>query len=251
MSRLFFTTVGTSSMFRLPPEIDRDDPQTCYNFLLDLFHRTYRENPEAVLGYSAELKSVFKAGVTKEDLVVLISTDTVQGYMCGRLLSDFLGDSVGCDVHLERVEGLQMKDAIRFKEVGLHNYLDFLFRTYHCYEASHRIIINLTGGFKGVIPYSTVAAMLLGLPIVYVFEFSDELIYLPALPLSVDSVWYSQRLERFSLLEEGTVDETVFFEGMSMQEREEMGLVVDCQEGQVRLSAIGRLVWERFGRNKP
>ena len=131
--------------------------------------------------------------------------------MCGRLLSDFLGDSVGCDVHLEQVEGLQMKDAIRFKEVGLHNYLDFLFRTYHCYEASHRIIINLTGGFKGVIPYSTVAAMLLGLPIVYVFEFSDELIYLPPCPLvliqcgtrnawSVSHYWKKVRLMKLSSL---------------------------------------------------
>lgn len=250
MPRLFFTTVGTSSLHKLPTEINRDATEEGYAYLTELFRTKHRENPKAVLAYSAEIKSLLIANVSRQDIVQLVCTDTEQGYLCGRILQNFLETEVACEVQLVRVEGLQVMDGDLFKKTGLHNYLQLLLDTHRYYQASHQIIMNLTGGFKSVIPYSTVAAMFLELPIFYVFEFSDQLIELPPLPISVDFTLFSDHHERFQLLaERGSVKSHSFYKGISAEQRTRLALVIEEKEEMVSLSALGALFWNYYKKN--
>ena len=49
------------------------------------------------------------------------------------------------------------------------------------------LILNPTGGYKGVIPFVTVLGMLYGKRSVYIFEHAEQLINLPPLPFSFDN----------------------------------------------------------------
>jgi hypothetical protein len=57
---------------------------------------------------------------------------------------------------------------------------------------SYEIIINPTGGYKGIVPFLTVLGMIYGKYSVYLFEFSQELIKLPPLPLTFNLDLYER-----------------------------------------------------------
>lgn len=138
---------------------------------------------------SAEINSLHRLGCAADDEVVLLATDTADGHACGSALAKALRRALGVEsAQLVRVEGLQVRDGTRLKKVGIPRLIEELTR----YLADHQrrygagVVLNPTGGFKGVVPFMTVLGMLHRAKVVYVFEFSEQLITLPPLPVSHD-----------------------------------------------------------------
>lgn len=138
---------------------------------------------------SAELNSLHRLGLAEGNEVVLLASDTADGRACAEALRTTIQRVwPGVRATVERVVGLQVRDAERLRQVGLARLVQIVLRFAEDPQRRYAggLVLNPTGGFKGVVPFLTVVGMLYQIPTVYVFEFSEALIRLPALPVGFD-----------------------------------------------------------------
>ena len=209
---------------------------------------TYLSEDRIVL-MSAEMNSLLKIGIEKRDRVVLLATDSLLGKACSEVLKVCILKAFSLDaasVEIVRVEGLQVTDERRLRDFGLRNLVKSLL-TYlddDCYRHSYDIIINPTGGFKGIVPFLTIAGMIFGRKSVYVFEFSNQLVTLPPLPISFDRNTYNRARSALRYLEEEVaIPEQAFLnriDGFVPEERDYFMSFVEPfdESGKVTLSPL-------------
>lgn len=227
MNKLVICTVGTSiangcpiqkSLFKTPQRWDAD-PQKVYQEVNEkLQNNNFMSVPlEKASEASAELTSLYKLGLTQGDKIVLLSTDDMLGYACANMVSKCLQDRFDIaanDIIIKRIEDLQVQHAQDLREKGLKNLITTLlsFLDNVNYSQSYDIILNPTGGYKGIVPFLVVMGMLFKKKNIYIFEFAKELITLPPLPFSFDLVIYNRVHEALQYLESQTeVYEQAFF----------------------------------------
>jgi len=172
---------------------DKENAKTNFDFLVNV---------------SAETHSLAKIKLEKEDEIILLYSDTYDGEVCAKKLQGLIIENFNVNVMLIKVNGLQTIDAKKFRKeaiASLYNILDK-------YKYRENVLLNTTGGFKSLVPYLTLYGMMNNLKVVYVFEFSKELIYLPPAPVNFD---YSRLLKAYGALkflkEEEIVKEDEFF----------------------------------------
>jgi putative CRISPR-associated protein (TIGR02619 family) len=164
----------------------------------------------------AELNVLSRLNMEKADRIVFLASDNAQGRVCAEMLklaSINAFELSEAAVEIRRIEDLQVLDAKKLRERGLKNLvkavLDYLANDSVRY--SYDIILNPTGGFKGVVPFITILGMLYGQRSVYLFEFAEELINLPPLPFSFDIQLYNRVRPALSYTEENVaVSEDAF-----------------------------------------
>lgn len=203
---------------------------------------------EEFLRSSAEINSLMKMGMTADDCVVLIATDTVEGKLCAQLVAKLLDARQLCSkVDIEVIDGLQARDGQRFKREGLKNLVNFITRFEH-----HNIVFNPTGGFKSVVPYITLAGMLFNKPVKYIHEFSDDLITLVNFPLRFDEDLVFQLEDKFVEIEkESFIKKATWEKGLDYNLLQRADSLIEEIEGSITLSGLGLLVWERFKMDYP
>lgn len=133
---------------------------------------------------SAEIKSLVKMQLDKNDTVILISSDTVDGKLCAELVRSFLIERGICSdgsIQIKEIQGLQATDGTKFQRDGLKNLLNYLISLEH-----QNIIFNLTGGYKSIVPYIALMGMIFNKPVKYIHEDSNDVITLPAVPMILD-----------------------------------------------------------------
>jgi len=117
----------------------------------------------------------------------LISTNTPDCIFCASYLGHEVFKKERTNFYLP--EHLGSVDDDKFAKEGLPNLLsciaDILDKIE---EGKDKAIIIPTGGYKAIIPYLTIAAILYKQPAYYIYEDSDTLIKLPAPPLGVDAL---------------------------------------------------------------
>ncbi len=146
---------------------------------------------------SAELNALHRLPVRSDDEVVLFVTDTADGRCCAEAVKDVLAAHFGVvSVTIERIKGLQVRDADRLRREGLINlthylinYLDDPQRRY-----AGACLLNTNGGFKGLVPFFAILGMIYRAPVVYVFEFAECLITLPPLPIGFATELFERAL---------------------------------------------------------
>ena len=135
----------------------------------------------------AELTSITKLKEKYENIeVYLIATDTIESVLICEVLIEVLKEkniNVIFEAQQDTIRDLQVKDGSRFDN-GLKN----LVTKFH--KISNKkyddMVLNITGGYKVIIPYLTMIGEILEIPIYYIFEDSDELILVPQLPIGFD-----------------------------------------------------------------
>jgi putative CRISPR-associated protein (TIGR02619 family) len=189
-----------------------------------------------------------KMGMTTDDCVVLIATDTVEGKLCAQLVAKLLETRQLCSkVDVEVIKGLQARDGQRFKREGLKNLVNFITRFEH-----HNVVFNPTGGFKSVVPYITLAGMLFNKPVKYIHEFSDDLITLVNFPLRFDENLVFQLEDKFVEIEkESFIKKATWEKGLDYNLLQRADSLIEEIEGSITLSGLGLLVWERFKMDYP
>ncbi len=140
---------------------------------------------------SAEINSLNRFGLEVDDRVILLATDTADGRACAEQIARVLRNEFGLEkgnVEIRRISGLQVRDGMRLKREGLPNLIHAVmeFVEQNRVRFGDELILNPTGGYKGVVPFIAVLGMLYRLPTIYVFEFSEQLITLPPLPFTFD-----------------------------------------------------------------
>jgi putative CRISPR-associated protein (TIGR02619 family) len=144
---------------------------------------------------SAELNTLDRIGLKSTDKVVLLSTDSAAGRICSQENEKIIKKYYHCDVEIIQVSDLQVYDSKLLRQSGLKNLVKIILDNYLTNDAviySYNIIINPTAGYKGIVPFLTVLGMIYGKYSVYLFEFSEELIHLPPLPISFDIERYER-----------------------------------------------------------
>ncbi|MDH7487495.1 MAG: hypothetical protein QHJ81_14625 [Anaerolineae bacterium] len=144
---------------------------------------------------SAELASLslLEPQLSQGDQVWLLYSETPVGALCSAVLSEILrqpGDGSelcgpGVEVRQRMLEGVQVDDPERLKEKGLLSWALVLeaARKTAC-RTDDRVLLNITGGYKGLTPLAALLAFGLsegGCPIevFYLYEDSERLLRLP------------------------------------------------------------------------
>lgn len=213
--------------------------------LLDL------DTEEGLQKASAEIKSLKKIGVNRNDTIVLFATDTADGKLCAEVIETFIQDYWKCDTQLEVIQGLQVTDAQKFEKEGVKNYLECLIELMENYRYGD-VILNPTGGFKSVVPYTTLAAMLFQKSSQYIFEFSTSLLTLPPIPLTYNFDLVEKQKEKFEYIEKETfIPERDFWDGIPHHERAMYEPLLWREEGIISLNNIGFLVYGKYRSENP
>lgn len=222
-----------------------EDVEVARQFVLEkIMNKSDEELPRS----SAEINSLVKMGMTIDDRVVLIATETIEGKLCAQLVAEILKKKYLCaEVTVEIVEGLQARDGKRFSQVGLKNLVNLITRFEH-----QNVVFNPTGGFKSVVPYITLAGMLFNKPVKYIHEFSDDLITLVNFPISFDEDLIFKLEEKFALIDlESAICKSDWKKGIDYQTLQRAESLIEEIDNGITLSGLGLMVWERFKLDYP
>ena len=195
-NKLVICTVGTSISNDCPSQRQLLSHRSLWNDETKAFEREIQERISRLKNsnfrnISAEINSIDRLNISPNDKIVLLSSDNAPGRACSKCLQQVICQNYGIssdNVIIERIEGLQVYDSDQLKKIGLKNFIarSLKYISDKSLEYQYDIILNPTGGFKGVLPFFTILGMLYGKKTVYIFEFSQELIYLPPLPFTFD-----------------------------------------------------------------
>lgn len=172
---------------------------------------------EALKAAPAELHSLSKLNADTGDRVVLACSDTIEGRFAGRLLlyalnatetNRLVPNKVQTDPTVATLKGVETRNhasAKTFVEEGLPAYTQIVANEYRKVQAGSysQIVFNVTGGYKGIIPFATMTAQLLNAfarqrlrsagptpiaTVVYLYEEAAALVELtPDLPIDWES----------------------------------------------------------------
>ena len=194
---------------------------------------------------SAEIHSLARMEVNTTDTVILLSSETLDGQVCAEAVARYLTVN-GLDVKVDTIAGLQVQDARKFSKVGVVAYLRKLLQ-YIDGHGNGQCVLNPTGGFKALVPYTVLLGMLRQVTCRYIFEFSSQLIDLPPLPVEFSKASLNavrpvlEQIERDS-----AINIKVFSETLSREQRQSLEVLFDVDDPNVTLSAVGFLVLEEL-----
>lgn len=143
-----------------------------------------------LMDLSAELNGVIRfyggnPGIAR-DQHVLLATDTWLGESTARIVADVL-ERYDHQVEVKRVRDLRTDDPDNFRW-AMSDLVAWCAETVRGYrDAGHRVVFNLTGGFKSVQGFMQALGMIYADESVYVFERTEQLLRLPRLPVQLDS----------------------------------------------------------------
>ncbi len=193
-----------------------------------------------LMDLSAELNGVIRfyggnPGVAR-DQHVLLATDTWLGEATARIVADVL-ERYDHQVEVKWVRDLRTDDPDSFRW-AMSDLVAWCAETLKGYrDAGHRVVFNLTGGFKSVQGFMQALGMIYADESVYVFERNEQLLRLPRLPVQLDSEDILRRhLAVFRRIEAG----------LPVRDSEVADVpesLVNVDSGQATLSLWGELIW--------
>ena len=264
------TTVGTSIFENYQKETSRKLP--FYEELEESFYRNrdkhkdyvdQLQTDEVFLKWiddnfeksSAEITSLFAIQKEIPDSleVYLIATETILSRIAAEIIQTKLNErneggrktisvffdadkkASECDV----IQGLDVKDAEHFSDAGLPNLIE---RLKVLGINNEKIILNITGGYKGVIPYLTVLGQICnGVDVMYLYENTQKVILIPKLPIKFD--WVVQE-KFFSLCMLKNIENSEDSTQISKTEEidEDLSLLFEIMPNKLSLSALGKIL---------
>lgn len=160
----------------------------------------------------AEIASLLKIiERQKEEVKIrLLATDTVPSRLAAELIMEQTilhpktGERVPIEFYPKRdvIVGLRVDDAEVFQTDGLHN---FIRRFIGLNKQYGPLILNITGGYKSLIPYLTLVGQINEVLVMYKFEDSEALITIPQLPINFDwelAIEYADQLRNIKKINE-------------------------------------------------
>lgn len=191
----------------------------------------------------AEINSLDRYGIDRVDRVALMHSETEDGRICAEEVAGAIEAHMSLPAKTIAIAGLQVDDVARFRRVGIQN----LFGTIaDLHREAGSAVLNITGGFKSVVPYITLYGLLYRLPVVYVFERSPTLIELPPAAVSFDHARIARAGAALTRLrQEGTLTRDAFFAlipGLDFNERDAYDTLLEEEEGLVTASAFAHLL---------
>lgn len=158
---------------------------------------------------SAEINSLERLDLTRSSKVILLATDNAASKACANELKKFIAQHfslIDKNIDIKRIKGLQVHDVKALKEQGFRELVTTVlaYLTDDDLNYQYEVVLNPTGGYKGVMPFLTVLGMLYGKRSVYIFEHAEQLISLPPLPFTFDIDIYNRVVPALKRIDEQT-----------------------------------------------
>lgn len=172
--------------------------------VIDSYKNAYNEiNPWSITNnidklkdISAELKTLLKlkqklgANFSSNDKIYLFPTFTYDGALCAKILKDILARITnGALIEVIFTKGLNSAKDVgpTFTSEGIPKLLNNIYRKIEGgKEVGKEIYLLISGGYKSIVPYTTLIGLLTRHGLYYIYEDSDQLLELPNLPISID-----------------------------------------------------------------
>ena len=253
------TTVGTSLFTNYNDKknetLNKDIKDESYSEYSE-WEEEIKEIKEKLLSFAktdnacAELTSIMKLKEKYDDIeVYLIATDTIESVLVCEVLEEVLLDK---DIEVKFddnhiIIGLQVDDYLKFKG-GLFHLIQTLYTISEYYYEN--IVLNITGGYKAIIPYLTIFGQVNNAPLYYIFENSDELISIPQAPININWSLFQKYKNRIdSLSEIPQIDNWEVYKRENGIEEDFPDIVEFTKidgEQYIALNAIGEIFYEKF-----
>lgn len=236
MNTTYLCTLGISIANRLPDKsmvrerLERNLPWEAED---SEFEKALRQYAAAIPASGPERDSccaeatiLAKMKAAPGDRVRLLATDTCLGRLCGEAVKGVLIRCFGLDpgdVSVLRIEDLQVGDAKRLREYGIKNLLEVVQK--HAVadrNTGREVCLCPNGGYKGAVPFLTLAGMILHCKVVYTFEFAGAVVVLPPLPFALDAKAYLRARDAIAAL----------YDKVELPEAQFLGMVTDFQPGE-------------------
>lgn len=251
MAKTVICSVGISAARKLsgvnPPALNNwVKQQPSLEYAAESIFNTFREfRPEGESlknDLSAEIHSLCRIGITKGDRIVLLATSTDDGYCSAIAVNKYLEYYWnGLDIKVEKIKGLQISDPELFRTTGVVEFVQAILREVNNYGTDN-IILNPTGGYKALVPYTVLLGMLKGVKCDYIFEQSTRLLELPPLPVEFKRSQFEAYRSLFEKIERETaITQAEWENNVVYAERQWFNSLVELSNGQVTLSAVGFL----------
>ena len=142
----------------------------------------------------AEITSLYKIKEKQQNdqqfEIILFASDTLKSYIASKVIEEYIKEKFKFTVKIIVIENLQVDSVSKFLK-GIDNLIDEIFELIIAKgePTKEKIIFNITGGYKGVIPYFSTIAQIFDYDIVYTFEDNvqdNELIEINPLPIEID-----------------------------------------------------------------
>lgn len=173
-------------------EYDHQKEQATKNLVLNLksYYQTGRgldELPAEMASLIAFQKVEGYGKITNDDRIVLLHSDTQDGKLCAEINQDLMGleinnngveaiAKVSWNVEIKKVKDLDATKPDPFSDAGLINFQSIVEKRIK--EFKGHIFMNITGGYKAVIPFATLLCYMYSITLFYLFEKSQGIIKL-------------------------------------------------------------------------
>jgi len=207
---------------------------------------------------SAEIKSLLaiQKKVNNNLEVYLLTTDTILSNVASMIIKDYFRESFNISIiEIKRIDDLQIKNFEKFEKEGLINLTEIIYKIIKN-KFNKDIILNITGGYKAIIPYITIIGQVNNIPIYYIFEDTEELIKIPQAPVDFDFSLIEENYIAFETIKSEKKEENlplkkIFIEdlgtdGKKEYENLERKKLIKLINDRVKLDILGSIMFERY-----
>jgi putative CRISPR-associated protein (TIGR02619 family) len=114
----------------------------------------------------------------------LLTTETVLSKLAAKIIKKaYEGNARIKVVAIKKVIGLQVENPDRFDEIGFENLVSGIRDIQNKKDIT---ILNISGGYKGVVPIATILGQIYGINLNYIYEDTERLIEIGNLPIHFD-----------------------------------------------------------------
>jgi putative CRISPR-associated protein (TIGR02619 family) len=253
------TTVGTSlltnagesanDLDKIYFDINLFDFDTTKNIKADSLKRKL-EKLERHLKYfgvnsCAETASIAKIDSTCDSKIHFLCTETTASYLCGLALKNFFLERA----EFKYVQGLQVQNQEIFRDLGVPNLLTQIEQIAQNGSYWDDIVLNITGGYKAIIPIMTLIGQIRKLPIFYIFggeeENKYELIELPRMPIGFQTYLFESFLDQFEAFGEKG-NNILNVQSLQKNFIEKCFGFLEISQNFITLNPIGRILWWNY-----
>ena len=262
--KTIITTVGTSVFTNLTKEGYHGDIKNVFDELKQIQFSEWGHNQGDITGKnglktlvenaiqnnhkaSAEIESILKIAKGEEVKIHLLATDTILSVLAAQIVEKWFEGkqdvTFNATYEQDVIRGLQVENLTDFKK-GLRNLVERFYKIYNANPNPKDYILNITGGYKGLIPFLTLLGQMTKIDLNYKFEETGSLIEIPRLPIKRDDDIFDEYLEVFQ-----EIEEEVEIDGSKhylFVQRAESCLETYNSGKSYTLNALGLLFWEAY-----
>ncbi len=185
--------------------------------------------------------------------VYLLTTDTVLSVLSAQLIKNWFDDYKNNNITIyfnkkqDIIEYLQIDNINNFKQglINLNTRYYQIAGNNILSEQFSDVILNVTGGYKGIIPYLTILGQVNKSQIKYIFENTGVLITIPQIPIQLNEEIFEKHWEILSKIENEILNKNDHYQLVTDLES---CFEIDIQ-GNFMFNYLGDALWNRYKSN--